>query len=161
LNKSFRFDEAWDSPSNRKLHGLRPPNFFCPDDPEGAEKGFTNNVAVVGPKTVFPSSGKARKPAEIRDDPTRTLMLVECKKSGIHSMEPRDLEWDKMSFDLNDPARPSISSEHHVGSYPGPHVVTVTRATGYLPAGMAPDTLRALLTMHDGETVQFTAGPKK
>jgi hypothetical protein len=55
-----------------------------------------------------------------RDDPASTLVVVEAMKSQINWMEPRDLEWDRMSFRLNDHSRPSISSEHHYGSYSGP-----------------------------------------
>lgn len=161
LSKAFRFDEAWDGPNNRRLRDMRPPSLFCPSHPESAENGFTSYVAVVGPRTLFPSTGKSRKLTEIRDDPQSTLMLVESESAGVHWMEPRDLDWDTMSFRVNDRSRPSISSEHRVGSYPGPHVVTANDGVGYLPDGVSPDTVRSLLTIDDGRAVHFNAGPQK
>ena len=89
-------------------------NFFCPGFPEGAQKGYTSFVAVVGRRTLFPSHGRTRRLADVRDDPTSTLMIVESVNTSIHWMEPRDLEWDRMSFSVNDRSRPSISSEHRV-----------------------------------------------
>ena len=84
-------------------------------------------------------------------------MVVESANSAINWMEPRDLEWDRMSFRLNDPSRPSISSNHDSGSYPGPHVV----ATGYSACilmtkwfssggSMTPETVKSLLMIDDG-----------
>ena len=68
------------------------------------------------PRTLFPSHGRTRRLADVRDDPTSTLMIVESVNTSIHWMEPRDLEWDRMSFSVNDRSRPSISSEHRVGA---------------------------------------------
>jgi len=88
LTEKFRFDESWDGPANRKLHGMRPPNFFCPSHTESAEKGFTSFLAVVGPRTLFPGGGKTRRLADVRDDSKSTLMLVESVNTSIHWMEP-------------------------------------------------------------------------
>ncbi len=88
-------------------------------------------------------------------------MLVESENAAVHWMEPRDLDWDTMSFRINDRSRPSISSKHRAGSYPGPHVVTAAGGVGYLPEGLSPDTLRLLLTIDDGQVVQFTEGPRR
>jgi Protein of unknown function (DUF1559) len=160
LTERFRFDEPWDSPANRKLHDTRPPIFFCPSDPEGAEKGFTAYVAVVGPRTLFPGGGRARGLANIRDDPKSTLMLVESVDASIHWMEPRDLDWGRMSFSVNDRSRPSISSEHRLASYPGPHVVMADDGVAFLEASMPPAFIKALLVIDDGETATLRQGPR-
>jgi hypothetical protein len=39
-------------------------------------------------------------------------MLVEATGLGIHWMEPRDLDYDTMSFAINNPTRPSLSARH-------------------------------------------------
>ena len=160
LTKSFRFDEPWDSPANSKLHGMRPPNLFCPSHPVSAEMGFTSVVVVVGPRTLFPPDGQSRRLADIRDDPTSTLMLVESVNPSIYWMEPRDLDWDQMSFMINDRSCPSISSEHRIGGYPGPHVVTAHDSVTFLSDSMPPDFLKALLMIDDGVKAILRQGPR-
>jgi hypothetical protein len=150
LTERFRFDESWDSPANRKLHDMRPPIFFCPSHAEGIAKGFTNIVAVVGPRTLFPPHGMTRRRADVRNDPTSTLMLVETVNSSIYWMEPRELDWDQMSFLVNDRSRPSISSDHYVGSYTGAHVLTADDYVSSLPDTTSPASLISLLVIDDG-----------
>jgi hypothetical protein len=66
-------------------------------------------------------------------------------------MEPRDLEWDRMSFRLNDHSRSSISSNHHYGSYLGPHVIAAgaraspdNQVVASLSGSIAPQDVKAL-----------------
>jgi hypothetical protein len=110
---------------------------------------------------------KRRRRADIRDDPARTLMVVESSTAGINWMEPRDLEWDHMSFRVNDKAQKSISSEHHFGSYPGPHVAAADRAldpanqlVNYLASSTRAAAAKVLLIIDDGESVALHQGPK-
>lgn len=144
LTTNFRFDEPWDSPHNRKLHGMRAPNFFCPSDPASAENGFTSFVAVVGPRTLFPGGGQVRRLADVRNDSTMTVMLVESANRSIHWMEPRDLAWEDMSFVVNDRSRPSISSLHRA-----PQVLHADGSVTYLPPATPPEVVKAPL-MIDG-----------
>ncbi len=128
LAGGFRFDEPWDSPNNRKLHKLTLYGVFrCPSDPARGGSTETNYVAVVGPGTVFPSDGTSRRLADVTDGPENTLIVVEVVDAGIHWMEPKELDWRTMSFQLNDRTHPSVSSNHPFrgSSYPGPHVLTV------------------------------------
>lgn len=167
LYKKIRLDEPWDGPNNRKLHAQRPPIFACPSHLGEAGRGDTSYVVVVGPRTLFPGRGRAKRIADIRDDPASTLMIVESTTSSINWMEPRDLQWDRMSFRLNDTSRPSISSDHRSGSYPGPHVAAAgahaypdEQVVTYLADSMTPAILRALLIIDDGEKVTLRRGPK-
>jgi hypothetical protein len=123
-------------------------------------------VAVIGPRTLFPGGGKARRRADIRDDPASTLVVVESMNSAINWMEPRDLEWDRMSFRLNDHSRPSISSKHRYGSYPGPHVIAAgargspdNQVVASLGGSIAPEDVKALLVIDDGKEVTLRRGP--
>jgi Protein of unknown function (DUF1559) len=156
----FRFDEPWDSPNNSKLHSLAPYTVLhCPSDPATDGTNETNFVAVVGPGTMFPSDGTSRRLADVTDGPENTLIVVEVAGAGIHWMEPRELDWGTMSFRLNDRTSPSISSHHSSGisSYSGPHVLTADdRVTG-LSRDLAPETLRALLTIAGGEKIERKA----
>ncbi len=166
LYKQIKLDEPWDGPNNRKLNGLRPPNFGCPSHPESGAKGYTDYVAVVGPRTLFPGGGNARKRSDIRDDPTSTLMLVESANCAINWMEPRDLEWERMSFRLNDPSCSSISSNHHSGPNPGPHVVAAghrpypdDQVVATLADALTPETVKSLLLIDYGKKAVLRRGP--
>jgi hypothetical protein len=157
LAGAFHFDEPWDSPNNCKLHNLPlVTEFRCPSDPDSGRSTGTNYLAVVGPGTMFPSDGTSRRLADITDGPENTLTVVEVIGAGIHWMEPRELDWRTMSFQLNDRARPSVSSNHPFGGsgYPGPHVLTVNDMVTNLPRNLHAATLRALLTISGGETVE-------
>ncbi len=166
LYRQIKLDEPWDGPNNRRLNALCPSNFRCPGHFDRTGEGYTNYLAVVGPRTLFPGDGKARQRSEILDDPASTLMVVESANSAINWMEPRDLEWDRMSFRLNDPSRPSISSRHHSGSYPGPHVVAAgnraypdDQVVASLGGAMSQEAIKSLLIIDDGMKVVLRRGP--
>ena len=93
-------------------------------------------------------------------------MVVESSTSAINWMEPRDLEWDQMSFRLNDKSRASISSEHQFGSYPGPHVLAAghraypdNQVVASLGGSMTPETVKSLLIVDYGKKVVLRRGP--
>ena len=87
---------------------------------------------------------------DLRDGPENTILLAEIAHSDIHWMEPRDLATQTMSFQVNDPGRPSISS-YHPG---GPAVIFADRITAYrLQSTIRPETLKALITIQGGEPV--------
>jgi hypothetical protein len=166
LYKQIKLDKPWDGPDNRRFNSLRPSIFLCPSRTEDEKNGFTDYAAVVGPRTLFPGGGKARKRSDIRDDPASTLVVVESMNSQINWMEPRDLDWDRMSFRLNDDSRPSISSKHHYGSYPGPHVIAAgaraspdNQVVASLGGSIAPEDVKALLIIDDSNNVVLRRGP--
>jgi len=159
LAGGFHFDEPWDSPNNRKLHGLALDTVLqCPSDRSQARSTETNVVAVVGPGTMFPSDGSSRKLADVSDGLGDTFAVVEVARAGIHWMEPKELELETMSFTINDPSRLSVSSNHPFDrlSHPGPHVLTVDDMVTGLPRNLSPATLKALLTIAGGEKVERT-----
>jgi Protein of unknown function (DUF1559) len=154
----FHFDEPWNSPINRKLHNLPLLTgvFQCPSVPHSGGSTETSYLAVVAPGTMFPSDGTSRRLADVTDGPENTLIVVEVARTGIHWMEPRELDWGSMSFQLNDRTHPSVSSDHPFGGSgsPGPHVFTVNDMVTNLPRNLPPETLKALLTIAGGERVE-------
>jgi len=108
---AYRFDEPWDGPNNRKLEDKMLSCYACPADTKRG-RWETNYFVIVGPNTVFPGSNTVKV-----DDITRphaeTILVVEAVDQGIHWMEPRDLELDRMSFAVNDAKKPSISCRHN------------------------------------------------
>ncbi|NLE39494.1 MAG: DUF1559 domain-containing protein [Pirellulaceae bacterium] len=111
LYERYRFDEPWDGPNNRKLHGEIVKCFRCPSQNTVANPRATSYVAVVGPRTAWRGDRPVRL-ARFIDNPETTILLVETKDSGIHWMEPRDLEYPPMPSQINAPSGGGISSHH-------------------------------------------------
>jgi hypothetical protein len=108
---AYRFDEPWNGPNNRKLSDKMPDCYQCPADPASKIMHHTNYFVVVGPNTVFPGP-KTVKWDDIARPTSDTILVVEALGRNVHWMEPKDLEFDTMSFQLNDPTRPSVSCNH-------------------------------------------------
>lgn len=147
LYKQYRFDEPWNGPNNRKLADKMPAEFRCPSAPKS--KTDTNYVAIVGLHTAWPGSVGIQM-ADITDQPTQTIMLVEIAESGINWLEPRDLPFEQIAQGINPPlSKLSVSSKHPGG-------VNVTFADGhlrYIGEDTSAKVFRALLTIDGGETI--------
>ena len=116
LYDQYRFDEPWNSPHNRQLaEQADVMQFQCPSSPGYGTTPFTNYVVVLGEGTLFPGPDSVSQ--ERLDDPEQTILLVETDGLDIHWMEPRDLDVDTMSFDVNSGDAPSISSAHADGAH--------------------------------------------
>jgi hypothetical protein len=159
LYNAYRFDEPADGPNNSEHRDKGMPVLHCPASLHHFQ-GQTNYLAVVGPGTAWPGSRPANLKKDFPDGASRTILVVEVENSGVHWMDPRDLNFDEISFALNDPTRPSISSGHTVtGNWPWSGtfaVVNVLFADGTvarLPADTPPETIRAWLTANGGENV--------
>ncbi len=132
LYDQYDYKQPWNSPKNLALTAQWPwwgHDFTCPSTNQPTGSGFTNYVMVVGQDRV----GSGRKEA---------IIVVEIADSDIHWTEPRDLNFDEMSFTINDKTKPSISSHH-------PHGAMVVYADGsvqFLDESTDPDELRKLLT---------------
>ncbi len=162
----YTLEESWDGPSNRRLvlgqpvpytnfrSGTRevgfPPFrcFVCPHCGDRRRDRHTNYVVVVGPETAFPGA-MAIQLTDIPDGAENTILVVEIENSDIHWLEPRDLEFDRMSFKINHKSQPSIGSRHPSG----PAVVFADGTVARISKSMPPNTLRALLTRNGGEKV--------
>jgi hypothetical protein len=135
--KRYRFDEPWNGPNNSRLAGEMPKTLMF----HGMElpTATTNYLVVVGKETVWPGA-TGRKRADMKDDLSTTILIVENNGLGVHWMEPRDLVFDTMPLGVDDPN--GISSWY---KYPG--VVTADGAVRRLAKGMTPKALRAALTV--------------
>lgn len=151
LYKQYRFDEPWDGPNNSMLHNVRLKLFDCPSDIHAMTD--TSYVAVTGPQTIWPGA-KTTKMSDIKDGTSNTIMLVEVHNSGIHWMEPRDLDMSKMPMTVNSPTGLSISSGHPGG------LANIALADGGVRAignNTSPKSLRAALTIAGGENDRLPA----
>jgi len=146
----YDHDAAWDEAHNREVaDDYRSAVLQCPSRDHTDGVLITDYVVVTGPGTAFPDDGTTSL-ADITDGLENTILLLEIDRSDIYRSEPRDLRIDDMSFVINDPSRPSVSSSH-------PDGVTVGFADGAvyrLDPSIRPETLRALLTIAGGEDVK-------
>jgi hypothetical protein len=89
---------------------------------------------VVGQQRTASSAGSHVHPDAI--------LVVEIVDSDIYWTEPRDLNFDEMSFRVNDRSKPSISS-HHVH---GAMAVFADGGVRFLDESTDPEVIRAVLT---------------
>ena len=141
LFKQYRFDEPWDGPNNRRLANQRPRTFAFPTNRDVGSV-VANYLAVVGPKTLWPGGVPYR--GNPPDGAGSTVLFVENDGLGVHWMEPRDLTFRDMSFELQQPD--GVSSP-----YKGPGVAMADGSVRSLGAGISPAALRALFTANGGE----------
>ena len=149
LYDKYRFDEPWDGPSNSKLHKEVVHTYSCPSRTRRASQFETSYVVVVGRGTMWPGANAFMRYNDIADSPFDTVMVVESIDSGIHWIEPRDLELATMPLTVNGPTGPSMSSDH-------PNVVLALFADGHTQAvskNTPVNIVRGLLTAGGGETI--------
>lgn len=149
LYEKYDFSEPWNGPQNSHLK-IPEYLFHCPSGKLGKDSSMTEYVVVTGSKTPFPGPTATTR-GQFKDGRENTILLVEITNSDIHWMEPRDLDFDSMSFQVNDVDQPSISAPHPLG----PVVVFADGITGYrLDDSVSPKTLQGLVTISGGEQIR-------
>ncbi|HWB08319.1 MAG TPA: DUF1559 domain-containing protein [Pirellulales bacterium] len=143
----YDFNRPWDSPANLRLAKSFCPSFYvCPSANQPSGSGLTNYVMVVGPKAAS-RAGSWTGLDQITDGPANTVIIAEIADSDIFWSEPRDLNMDEMSFQINDPSKPGISSHHLHGAM----VLFADGTVKFLDESTKPDDLRAMLTASAGD----------
>ncbi len=122
IYQQLKLDEPWDSPHNQLFAGRAPDCFVCPDDQQFSA-GDTSYCVVLGESYAF-RGPQGVDPAQIRDDPATTLLIVETHGSGINWMQPRDVTAVDLAQGINSSIRGSCGSRHPGG------VATVGTADG-------------------------------
>jgi Protein of unknown function (DUF1559) len=147
LYRAYNFDEPWNGPNNRKLVS-RVGNIYLRSGLESEQIQTTSFVAVVGAQTMWPGN-KPRSRTDLGDGMHETLMVVEVPDGRFRWMEPRDLEFDSMSFRINDGSGRGLGSR--LG---GARVVSADGTVRTLPNEFDANKLRAMLTASGGEGAQ-------
>lgn len=147
LYNAYNFAEPWDGPNNRKLEN-RIGQIYLRAGLESDQVGATSFVAVVGPQTAWPGK-RPMTDKEIGDGLSQTLHVVEVPDGRFRWMEPRDLEFDKMSFRINDGSPNGLGSR--LG---GARVVSADGMVRGLHENSDPKKLRAMLTANGGEVIR-------
>lgn len=85
---------------------------------------------------------------DLTDDPASTITIVEVPDGLFRWMEPKDLEFDRMSFRINDGSGRGPGSR--LG---GARVLTANCMVRTLLDDFDQDRLRAMLTINGGEKI--------
>ncbi len=163
---AYDFNQPWDAPHNmvhtRPLrsgkghdeamrnrvsvwgHPYGPP---C----DHADPDTTSYVMLVG-KDAFAHPSDQRDMADITDGLKNTIAIVEVADSTVHWLSPVDLDFDDMSFKINDGSK-SISSHHPTG----PAVLFCDRVVLRLNPAISPEIVRGLCTINGGEDLSRDA----
>ena len=150
LANDYNFDEPWDSPGNLKLIDQMPNVYRCPSDGKAAP-GTTNYAAVVGNQTFWPHAS-SRKRDEISDGLSNTIAVVEVSGLDIPWTKPVDLDFGKLSFQINSGSSEDIASQHGDGV----DMLMTDGSVRFLRNGIEPDVLRGLLTVKQMVMVMCT-----
>ena len=150
IYQAFHLDEPWNSPHNQRLSNLKIKVLQQNTETHSAPS-ITNIVVVRGPGTLFPRQGKVRH-KDVTDGIGNTIMLVSLANSDIHWAEPRDLDIETMSFQINDPNKPSISRT----GYDGANVGFADCHIQWVSDDTPPEVIRAALTINGGEKVELS-----
>jgi prepilin-type processing-associated H-X9-DG protein len=138
----YDFKVPWSHANNAWLLTYDTPAFFwwCPSG-DGRATKMTDYVAVVGSQTAWPGS-RGLKRSEITDDPASTILVLEVTGSRIHWMEPIDPTLDEILS--------SGLTSHHSGLV---NALFVDGHVRKIRADVSRETLKALLTINGGETL--------
>lgn len=152
--QKYKLDEPWNGPHNATLADWPvdpeepfPPTYVCPSDWK-AERRHTSKFVFLGPHTAFPGTRSTRF-RDFVDGASNTVLGSERSESGVHWMEPWDLNVEEMSFTINDKSRIGLRSNH-------PHTVNVSIADGSVRSiadNIDPEVLKALITIDGGEEI--------
>ena len=128
--------KPWDDPANQLAYEASLPFSQCPSSV--IAKGHTTYLAVVARGGCF-QPNKPRLLAEITDDHSQTLMVIEVPPSrAVHWTSPTDAAEELV---LN-----AVAAEKPAHPY-GTQAVFVDGSVHFLPAKTKPETLRALISI--------------
>jgi prepilin-type processing-associated H-X9-DG protein len=153
LYKEYRFDEPWDGLHNKLLANRMPKTYQCPLD--GKVGTTTCYAMLVGPPAVS-SGSKSCSLKGIKDGASNTFMVVEAVNAGINWMEPRDLDAEKMTYQVfcgEDVAKGKndISSRHNGAA----NVVLCDGSVRSIAVDTDPKVVKAMTTIDGGEAVHL------
>ncbi len=144
----YSMAEPWDGPNNRKVLDRRPSVYHCPS--RDCRASLTSYAAITGPGTAFPGP-KSTRLGEIADGMDRTVLVAEVANVDIPWTEPRDLDVRTMSWVINDPSKPAISSFH----VRAPTLLFADGSVRGFRTFPSPKTLKAMTTISGGEAVDL------
>lgn len=141
LYKQFKFDEPWDSDTNKPLIAKMPKVFADLDAPASKEPGMTHYQVFVGGGAGFRADHRGTRVADVQDGMSNTLMIVTATEPTPWT-KPGDLPY-------------SSSKPVAKLGFPGKkiNVAMFDGSVRQLPEGLALNKLRALISAAGGELI--------
>jgi prepilin-type processing-associated H-X9-DG protein len=146
LYSQYNFKEPWDSPNNLRVAEHMPKVFMCPSDSDSRN---TDYMVITGQETVF-DGAKGCKFSDIRDGTSNTILVVEARGASTRWTEPKDLDFQRLSFTINGP--PGDIGSRHPG---GVQVALCDGSVRFLSKTTPPQTLRSMATKSGAEAVNL------
>lgn len=139
---------TWDSPANKEIADF--PWQFCYDGLLGFEwpKEYSKQtcmMAITGPGTAFGCPEDT--PMSLKAVPKNTILVVEVRNSGLHWMEPGDLDIRTMPRTINASDGKGISSRYRGGF----HVLFADGAVWFISETVPFSELEKLFTIEGGK----------
>ncbi|HEY3392460.1 MAG TPA: DUF1559 domain-containing protein [Lacipirellulaceae bacterium] len=155
--ETVKFDEPWDSLSNRKWSTVALDHYQCPS--EGSTAAITSYFAIVGPQTAWPPTGD-RKMSGLTDGPEQTILLIEARGRNTQWAEPKDLTYAEAVDLLSKPIEPEEAHHRDNGFFYKPSLGrSVAFADGHVALIQCPidrKLAEALLTVAGGEKINLS-----
>jgi type II secretory pathway pseudopilin PulG len=176
VDQLYRWDQPWDGPYNIRLARGLAIQVDAPPLDESGQRAFktmgpydgpvdyawpfrtaetvgqsdfrAHFFAIVGDETAWPRS-RAIDFDDIADGVANTIILAESHTLDAFWSQPVDLNFDQMTFIVNDSVGPGIGSPRELG----PLVAFTDGAIFHLNPNVSPELVRALLTANGGETI--------
>jgi hypothetical protein len=115
LYTQYDRNQPWNSPNNTFVM-QQMPAVYSLGTPDGT--GMTTFVVVTGDRTMFPDKTTTSRSDALKG-PGATALVVESAFSPVIWTEPKDLSFDNMNFDINDPNGSSVSGAAPEGALVG------------------------------------------
>ncbi len=103
----YDYSLPWDAPENLRFQTLPMPAFQPSPPSHGADLHHTGFMVVVGERTMFPPD-RTRTALDAVDGADRTALVVQVPDSGVHWLEPKDL--DRNAFIAGLPSSTAIGT---------------------------------------------------
>ncbi len=146
LYRQYNMSRPWDE--NMENIYLTPKEYQASSGQAFASE--PDYLLVTGTGTLFPTPTTSLGPQSLVDDPAKTILLVEGRApsgTGMHWMEPVDLDINKMQFAIAGNAGVEIGGRHKRGAM----VATVDERSHFLRDILSPVEVRALFSPAGGE----------
>jgi Protein of unknown function (DUF1559) len=146
LYNAYKFDEPWDSPSNRELLTKMPAVYRHPSQPANAST--TSYVAPMSRDAIMQPTGDGTKIQDITDGTSNTIMVVEAK-TDIPWTKPDDLPvGDLKDFRAPAPKIPGVTPDGFYGAM-------ADGSVRFFSSDNNPQVLKALFSRDGGEVLDW------
>ena len=154
IKESYRFDQPWNSQSNKKIAEMELPEFLCPLVRQKTDKNnnaFASYSIPIGKNTFF-GDGRTHIPWDEKyESQAHTILLVESTGQHIPWAKPHDVNADELPIGINLPGSRKgwsdglISSLHSTADGSGSQIAFLDGAVYFMAEDTDPEFLRALL----------------